>query len=178
MDEKPTVSDVNISYSPQELPPSVETVLKKIESAQLTRSKQEIVEQLQVIQNRVNRAPRLQEEIFKDENKSLFDREETKKCSQTLYAFFRSRLEKENELDGVLQWLKDTELQGIEYDEDFKCSDNITEEWVEEMKVKIQTFMSDIMSCFKRAQKLCALLFDKDIRKTKEKDGSYQTESA
>uniref|UniRef100_A0A4W5M5K6 Uncharacterized protein n=1 Tax=Hucho hucho TaxID=62062 RepID=A0A4W5M5K6_9TELE len=188
MDEKQTMSDIDLDKilsTPQEVPHSVEVVLRKLEIAEMGRAKRDMAERLHVILNSVNKAlyrMRLASAVEEEDDDLITQSqhlEEKRRRGQqlvTIQAFLQSSLDKENELSMVLQWLRNMnqELVEVEDDEDFREVDGITEEWVEEMQDKIQRFMSDIQACIIRLHELCGFLFELDTRKTKKKEAEHK----
>ncbi|XP_041711923.1 protein FAM186A [Coregonus clupeaformis] len=186
MEEKLTMSDIDLDKilsTPQEVPHSVEVVLRKLEIAEMGRAKRDIAERLHVILNSVNKAlyrTRLASAVEEEDDDLLTQSqhlEEKRRRGQqlvTIQAFLQSNLDKENELSVVLQWLRDMNQELVEVDEDFREVDGITEEWVEEMQHKIQRFMSDIQACIVRLHELCGFLFELDTRKTKKIEAEHK----
>ncbi|XP_031659878.1 uncharacterized protein LOC109869398 isoform X1 [Oncorhynchus kisutch] len=188
MEEKPTMSDIDLDKilsTPQEVPHSVEVVLRKLEIAEMGRAKRDMAGRLHVILNSVNKAlcrMRLASAVEEEDDDLITQSqhlEEKRRRGQqlvTIQAFLQSSLDKENELSVVLQWLRNMnqELVEVEEDEDFREVDGITEEWVEEMQDKIQSFMSDIQACIVRLHELCGFLFELDTRKTKKKEAEHK----
>ncbi|XP_029579367.1 uncharacterized protein LOC115168346 isoform X1 [Salmo trutta] len=188
MEEKPTISDIDLDKilsTPQEVPHSVEVVLRKLEFAEMGRAKRDMAGRLHVILNSVNKAlyrMRLASAVEEEDDDLITQSqhlEEKRRRGQqlvTIQAFLQSSLDKENELSVVLQWLRNMnqELGEVEEDEDFREVDGITEEWVEEMQDKIQRFMSDIQACIVRLHELCGFLFELDTRRTKKKEAEHK----
>ncbi|XP_024240555.1 uncharacterized protein LOC112222147 isoform X1 [Oncorhynchus tshawytscha] len=188
MEEKPTMSDIDLDKilsTPQEVPHSVEVVLRKLEIAEMGRAKRDMAGRLHVILNSVNKAlcrMRLASAVEEEDDDLVTQSqhlEEKRRRGQqlvTIQAFLQSSMDKENELSVVLQWLRNLnqELVEVEEDEDFREVDGITEEWVEEMQDKIQSFMSDIQACIVRLHELCGFLFELDTRKTKKKEAEHK----
>eukprot|EP00063_Salmo_salar_P015646 XP_013990481.1 PREDICTED: uncharacterized protein LOC106566705 isoform X3 [Salmo salar] len=188
MEEKPTMSDIDLDKilsTPQEVPHSVEVVLRKLEIAEMGRAKRDMAGRLHVILNSVNKAlyrMRFASAVEEEDDDLITQSqhlEEKRRRGQqlvTIQAFLQSSLDKENELSVVLQWLRNMnqELGEVEEDEDFREVDGITEEWVEEMQDKIQRFMSDIQACIVRLHELCGFLFELDTRRTKKKEAEHK----
>ncbi|XP_019910948.2 protein FAM186A-like isoform X2 [Esox lucius] len=175
MEDKPT-SDIDLDKilsTLQDLPYSVQVILKGVEDNQLDRAKREVSEKLQIILNSVNSAlcsMRVASALKQDDELVVLPKhlEMIRRSQQraALQSLLQSNLEKEEDLSNVLQWLQDKSKELLELEMD---QDGITEEWVEEMQQKIQRFMSDIQASVLRLQELTGFLFDLKNKKTKKR---------
>ncbi|XP_042200079.1 uncharacterized protein LOC103190308 [Callorhinchus milii] len=157
-----------VSYT--DLPMEVRRVLKKIETAQLDRAKEEIAERLNIIRDRVNAAlhhARLGKELDRQRGLRLRPANHPDQLKERdgfidmISDFSNTNFTRKMILTTMWKWLLDShqilteEIEELEDEEEGQ----LTKDWIKDTDRKVQTSLAATQGCIIHIAKLCNTLF-------------------
>ncbi|XP_062397228.1 uncharacterized protein LOC134087632 [Sardina pilchardus] len=179
MEDRPTLSDINISDNlnwHDRAPQVVQCVLRKIGDTELTRARRYIEEEVGIVLTRVNASLyslRLANAVLEEENGKIVsssdpnERDRRNEKLEDIQNFLKASLETRTDLAIVLEHLQgiNEDFMGLEEDKTFKEVRNITGAWIEMKDAEVWRSMSNIESGVLRIRHLCNRFFNLKTKK-------------